>query len=118
MRTVLWSFQILLAFHAATGAVWKFINPLERVPSLSAIRPTMWVSLGVMEVVCTVFLLLPFFRPHFKGLASFAALFIAMEMVVFCFVHWVSGAHAPVLVAYWLVVAALASVFAYGRLKY
>ena len=37
MNILLWILQILLALHTAVGAIWKFSNPAQNLPSLSAI---------------------------------------------------------------------------------
>ena len=47
MHITLWIFQILLALHTAIGAVWKFFNPTQTVPSLSVIPHGVWLGMSV-----------------------------------------------------------------------
>lgn len=54
MNIFLWVLQILLALHTAIGAVWKFSNPAQTVPSLSAIPNGVWLAMSVVELLCAV----------------------------------------------------------------
>ena len=51
MNILLWVLQILLALHTAIGAVWKFFNSEQTVPSLKAIPHGVWLSLSVIEIL-------------------------------------------------------------------
>lgn len=115
MNIVLWVLQILLALHTATGAVWKFSNSEQAVPSLGAIPHGMWLALSVIELLCALALVVPAFYRPVAVLAPLAAVLIAAEMLLFSGVHLASGEtnHGPVI--YWLVVAALCAFVAYGR---
>ena len=46
MNILLWVLQILLALHTAMGAVWKFSNSEQTVPSLKAIPHGAWLTLS------------------------------------------------------------------------
>ena len=115
MNTLLWALQILLALHTAVGAVWKFSNSEQAVPSLSALPHAVWLGLSVVELLCAVALVLPMFQKSLGAWAPIAATVIAAEMLLFCGVHLASGDtnHGPMV--YWLVVAALSGFIAYGR---
>ena len=74
MNILLWVLQILLALHTAIGAVWKFFNSEQTVPSLKAIPHGVWLSLSVIEILCSLALVLPALsqparrpRPHRGG---------------------------------------------------
>lgn len=116
MNLLLWGLQILLAVHTLIGAVWKFANPEQAVPSLSAIPHGVWLSLSVIELLCSVGLILPAFYRPLAILAPVAAACIAAEMLLFSGVHLYSGSTDYGHLVYWLVVAALCALVAYGRL--
>ena len=115
MNILLWIFQILLALHTAIGAVWKFSNAEQAVPSLKAIPHGVWLAMSVFELLCSLALILPAINKPLAILAPIAAACIAAEMLVFCGVHLLSGDpnHGPMV--YWLVVAAFCAFIAYGR---
>jgi hypothetical protein len=115
MNTLLWVLQILLALHTAIGAVWKFSNPAQTVPSLQAIPPGAWLAMSVLELLCSLGLILPAFNRSLGILAPIAAACIAAEMLLFCGLHLFCGAanYSPMI--YWLVVAAICAFIAYGR---
>ncbi|HKI98522.1 MAG TPA: hypothetical protein VKB51_08635 [bacterium] len=115
MHKLLWVLQLLLALHTALGAVWKFSNPAQAVPSLAAIPPGVWLAMSVLELLCCVGLVLPALNKSLAILAPIAAVFIAAEMLLFCGLGLVSGAPNYGHMAYWLVVAAICAFIAYGR---
>lgn len=117
MNIFLWVLQVLLALHTLMGAVWKFSKSVEEtMPSLKAIPQGVWMGLSVLEIICSIALILPFFSKSLAVLAPAAALFIAFEMLVFTVVHFASGSTQFGPAMYWLIVAALCGFIAYGRL--
>ena len=116
MNIILWVLQVLLALHTVTGAVWKFSNSEQTVPSLSAIPHGAWMALSIFEFICALGLLLPAMRASLAITAPLAALGIAAEMLFFCGVHLASGEGQQSQIIYWLVVAAVCAFIAYGRL--
>lgn len=116
MNIFLWILQVLLAIHTAIGAVWKFSNTAaETMPSLGSIPDSAWLALAVVELLCSVGLLLPAINRQLGFLAPLAALVIAAEMLLFCGLHWQAGATDNSSIIYWLVMAALCGVIVYGR---
>jgi hypothetical protein len=115
MNVLLWAFQALLALHTIAGAVWKFSNSEQTVPSLKAIPHGVWLSLSVVELLFAFGLILPAFYRPLAILAPIAALGVAAEMLLYTGFHIASGEtnYGPVL--YWLVVAAVCAFIAYGR---
>lgn len=115
MNILLWILQVLLAIHTVIGAVWKFSNSEQTVPSLSAIPHGIWLAMSVVELVLSVGLILPAFNKSLGILAPIAALCIAAEMLLFSGVHIYSGEtnYGPMI--YWLVVAVICAFIAYGR---
>jgi len=115
MNVLLWVFQITLAFHTATGAIWKFSNSEQSVPSLSAIPHGVWLSLSVIELLCSLALIIPVIYKPLSILAPLAAAAIAIEMLIFCGIHLASGDKTFGSLIYWLVVAIICGFTAYGR---
>jgi len=116
VNILLWILQILLALHTVTGALWKYMNSEQTVPSLSAIPHGLWMALGVVELLCALGLVAPMIRKRLGFAAPIGAILIGAEMLMFTTVHIASGTKDYGPVAYWLVVAALCAFVAYGRL--
>jgi len=116
MNVALWVLQVLLALHTITGAMWKLTNSEQSVPSLSALPHAVWVALIGIEVACTIGLILPAIKRSLGMAVPAAAIALALEMLLFCGVHFTSSAEEHGEVLYWLVVAGFAGFIAYGRL--
>lgn len=115
MNIFLWVLQILLALHTVAGAMWKFFNTSQAVPSLKALPHGVWLSLGVLELLFSLGLILPAFSKSMGILAPIAACGIAAEMLLFCAVNIGSSETNYGQMAYWLVVVVICAVIAYGR---
>lgn len=115
MNMVFWVLQILLALHTVMGAVWKFSNSEQTVPSLKAIPHGAWLGLSILELLCAAGLVLPALGTPFASLAPIAAGAIAGEMLLFSAMHFKSGDKQHGRVVYWLVVAAICLFIMYGR---
>jgi hypothetical protein len=115
MNIFLWVLQSLLALHTLMGAVWKFSNSEQTVSSLKAIPHRAWLGLSVLELLCSVCLVLPAIYPSLAILAPIAAACIAAEMLLFSALHLYSGDENYGPMIYWLVVAAICAFIAYGR---
>jgi hypothetical protein len=115
MNILLWVFQVLLAVHTAMGAVWKFSNSEQTVPSLAAIPHGVWLGLSVFELFFALALILPVFSKRLGILAPVAAVCIASVMLLYCGLHLYSGDANHGQMIYWLVVAAICAFIAYGR---
>ena len=116
MNILLRVLQILLALHTVVGAVWKFSNSEQTVPSLKAIPHGVWLAMSVFELLCGLGLILPALNRRLALLAPIAAACIAAEMLVFSGLHIYSGEANYGPMVYWLVVAAICAFIAYGRL--
>jgi hypothetical protein len=116
MNILLWVLQVLLAAHTAIGAVWKFSNSEQTVPALSAIPHGAWLGMSIVELLCSVGLILPvFYKP--LGIATpIAALLIAAEMFLFVGLFFLGDQGNYEQVVYWLIVAGICAFIAYGRL--
>ena len=115
MNILLWALQALVALHTIMGAFWKFTNSEQSVPSLKAITHGAWLALSVIELLCSLALVLPAVYGPLAILAPIAAACIAAEMLIFCWLHLRSGDPNHGLMIYWLVVAAICAFVAYGR---
>ena len=115
MNILLWILQILLALHTILGAVWKFSNSEQTVPSLKAIPHEVWLALIIIELFCSLGLILPALNKHLAILAPIAAVCIAAEMLLFSGLNIFSGDVNYGQMIYWLVVAAICAFIAYGR---
>jgi hypothetical protein len=115
MNVFLWVLQVLLALHTAMGAVWKFSNSEQTVPSLQAIPHGAWLGMGVLELFLSLGLILPAFGASLAILAPIAAACIVAEMLLFSGLHVSSGSSKHGQMIYWLVVAVICAFVAYGR---
>ena len=69
MSMLLWVLQILLAVHTLIGALWKFSNSTQTVPSLAVIPHSIWLGMSGFEILCSVALIVPVFNQHLRILA-------------------------------------------------
>lgn len=81
------------------------------MPSLAAIPSGVWLAMSIVELLCAVGLVLPI-----GYVAPISALVIAIEMVSITGVHLLAGSSSYGPVVYWLVVAVVCAIIAYGRL--
>ncbi|MES2615569.1 MAG: hypothetical protein V4591_09155 [Bdellovibrionota bacterium] len=126
MNTFLWVLQILVILHAIIGAVWKFSNSEQAIPSLKIIPHKVWLGISLFEVLCglclivpALSLIVPAFNIHLVAiLAPIGAVCIAIEMLFFSGMHIYSGSAkhgSPGPMIYWLVVAVVCVFIAYAR---
>lgn len=122
MNVLLWVFQVLLALHTVMGAVWKLSNSEQTVPSLTAIPHGVWLAMSVVELLCSLGLVLPALRKWVPALggrtarvAPIAAVCIALEMLLFSVLHVSAGDPNTGELIYWLVVAVVCIFIAVGR---
>jgi hypothetical protein len=115
MNILLWILQILLAVHTAVGAVWKFSHSERTMPSLRAIPHPAWLAMSLVELLCSLGLIIPAFNKDLAILVPVAAVCIAAEMLLFAGLHAYSGDKKYGPMIYWLVVAAICAFIAYGR---
>ncbi len=118
MNILLGCLQAVLALHTLMGAIWKISHSAEQtMPSLKAIPQGVWLGLSFFEVLCVLGLVLPVLFRSCGFLAPIAAFVVAAEMLLFCGVHFRSGASNYSPVIYWLGVAVVSVVVAYSRLR-
>jgi hypothetical protein len=115
MNIILWSLQILLPLHTIMGSVWKFSNSEQIVASLNTIPHRVWIAMSVIELLCSLGLILAAFNKSLGKLVPIAAICIAAEMLFFSGLFIYSGDMNYSHLIYWLILAAICTFIAYGR---
>jgi len=117
MNTLLWVLQVLTALLYAGSGVMKvffFDKVSAQDPSFGALPRGAWMSLGILELVCTVGLIVPAALPWHPRLTVVAATVLALESLVFIWVHTRQREIAPILMC--AVLGLLMAFIAYGRM--
>ena|ERR1051325_2218113 len=90
MNTLLWVLQVVAALmYGASGVmkVFMFDKVSGDVPSFGALPREAWMALGILELVCTVGLIVPGALHWQPRLTILAAAVLAIESLVFIWVH-------------------------------
>ena len=117
MNITLWVLQILAALmYAASGVmkVFMFETISQDVPSFGALPREAWMALGILELVCTVGLIVPAAFHWRAPLTILAAALLAIESLVFVWVHIEYHEMAPLILSGAL--GLLIAFIAYGRM--
>jgi len=117
MNILLWVLQVLAAFlYGASGVmkVFMFDKVSEQVPSFGALPREAWMALGILELVCTVGLIVPAALHWQPALTVVAAAFLAIESLVFVWVHAKYREIMPIILSG--VLGLLMAFIAYGRM--
>ncbi len=117
MSTLLWAVQLLgVLVYGASGImkVFMFDKVTADVPSFGALPRPVWTALGIIELVCTTGLVIPGVL-HWKApLTAAAAAILALESLVFIYVHVRYREVPPIIVSG--ILGLLMAFVAYGRL--
>ncbi|MEO8459451.1 MAG: DoxX family protein [Dokdonella sp.] len=117
MNILLWVLQILAALLYGSSGVMKvfmFDKISHDVQSFGALPRNVWLALGVLELVCTVGLIVPAAFHWQPSLTIVAASILAIESLVFIGVHVKYREVAPMIMSG---VLGFVMVFvAYGRM--
>ena len=117
MNILLWVLQVLAALlYGASGVmkVFMFDKVSEGVPSFSASPRKAWMTLGILELVCTVGLIVPGAFHWKPALTVVAATLLAIESLVFVWVHVQYREIPPIILSG--VLGLLMAFIAYGRM--
>jgi hypothetical protein len=90
MNILLWVLQAIAALLYGSSGVMKvfmFDKISHDVPSFGALPRQAWLTLGVIELVCTLGLILPGALHWQPRLTVLAAALLALESLVFVWVH-------------------------------
>ena len=117
LNILLWVLQVLAALmYGASGVmkVFLFDKVSEGVPSFGALPRKAWMALGILELVCTVGLIVPAAFHWQPVLTVAAAAVLTIESIVFVWVHARYGEWTPIILS--AVLGVLMAFIAYGRL--
>jgi uncharacterized membrane protein YphA (DoxX/SURF4 family) len=117
MNILLWVLQILAALLYGSSGIMKvflFDKVSQDVPSFGALPRNAWTSLGILELVCTVGLIVPDAFHWQPQLTILAAAILAIESVVFVGVHVKYREVTPTIMS--AVLGLLMAFIAYGRM--
>lgn len=117
MNTLLWVLQGLGALvYTASGVmkVFMFDKVSGDVPSFGALPKHVWATLGVIELACVLGLVLPGALHWRPALTVAAASVLALESLVFIWVHIQYREIPPIIMSACL--GLLMAFIAYGRL--
>jgi uncharacterized membrane protein YphA (DoxX/SURF4 family) len=117
MNILLWILQVLAALlYGASGVmkVFMFDKISEDVQSFGALPREAWMTLGILELFCAIGLIVPA-AFHWKPvLTVVAAAVLAIESLVFIWVHVQYREIPPIIVS--VVLGLLMAFIAYGRI--
>jgi len=117
MNILLWVLQVLAALLFGASGVMKvflFDKVSQDVPSFGALPRETWMALGIMELVCTVGLIVPGVLHWQPRLTVLAAAVLAVESLVFIWVHVKYHEIGPII--FGVVLGLLMAFIAYGRM--
>jgi uncharacterized membrane protein YphA (DoxX/SURF4 family) len=117
MNILLWVLQVLSALLYGSSGIMKvfmFEKVSQDVPSFGALPRNAWMALGIMELVCTVGLIVPVALHWDPLLTTLAATVLAVESLVFIVVHVKYREVSPTILS--AVLGLLMAFIAYGRM--
>ncbi len=116
MNILLWVLQVLAALlYGASGVmkVFLFDKVSKDVPSFGAMPRKAWTALGILELACAVGLIVPDALHWQSALTVVAAAALAVESLVFVWVHIKYREIAPILLS--AVLGLVMAFLVYGR---
>ena len=117
MNILLWVLQGLAALlYAASGVmkVFMFDKISQDVPSFGALPREAWMALGILELACTIGLIVPAALHWRPQLTILAATLLALESLVFIWVHFRYHEMTPLIMS--AALGLLMAFIAYGRM--
>jgi uncharacterized membrane protein YphA (DoxX/SURF4 family) len=117
MNILLWVLQVLAALVYGTSGVMKvfmFDKVSADVRSFGALPREAWMALGILELVCTVGLIVPAAFRWKPAITVVAATVLAIESLVFIGVHAKYHEITPIILSG--VLGLLMAFIAYGRI--
>ena len=116
MNILLWVLQVLAALlYGASGVmkVFMFDKISGDVPSFGALPREGWMALGILELACVIGLIVPGAFHWQPALTVAAAALLAIESLVFIWVHVKYREIPPIIMS--AVLGLLMAFIAYGR---
>lgn len=117
MNKLLWVLQVLAALLYGLSGVMKvfmFEKISQDVPSFGALPREAWMALGILELICTIGLIVPAAFRWRPRLTILAAILLTIESLVFVWVHVQYHEIAPIVMSGEL--GLLMAFIAYGRM--
>jgi len=117
MNVLLWVLQVLAALLYGSSGVMKvfvFDKVSQDVPSFGALPRNAWMTLGIVELVCTVGLIVPAAFHWQPRLTILATTVLAVESLVFVSMHVKYREVAPTILSG--VLGLLMAFIVYGRM--
>jgi uncharacterized membrane protein YphA (DoxX/SURF4 family) len=117
MNILLWVLQVLGALMFGASGVLKvfmFDKISKDVPSFGALPRQVWMALGILELICTVGLIVPAALHWQPTLTVVAAALLAAESLVFIYVHVKYREVTPIVMSG--VLGLVMAFIAYGRM--
>jgi uncharacterized membrane protein YphA (DoxX/SURF4 family) len=117
MNILLWVLQVLAALLFGSSGIMKvfmFDKVSKDVPSFGALPRQAWMILGILELVCTVGLIVPAAFHWKPSLTILAATLLAVESLVFVGVHVKYREVTPIILSG--VLGLFMAFVAYGRI--
>jgi uncharacterized membrane protein YphA (DoxX/SURF4 family) len=102
MNSLLWVLQILAALLYGSSGVMKifmFDKVSHDLPSFGALPRQVWMILGIVELACTVGLIVPAALHWRPSLTILAAVVLAVESLLFVGVHVKYREAAPIVMS-------------------
>lgn len=118
MHMLLWGLQVLGALVFAASGVMKvfmFDKVSADVASFGALPKPVWTALGVIELACAIGLIVPAVLHWKPWLTGAAATVLALETLVFIWVHVQYRELPPIIMS--AVLGLLMAFLAYGRMS-
>ena len=117
MNMLLWVVQVVAALLYGSSGVMKifmFDRVSQDVPSFGALPREAWMTLGILELVCTVGLIVPAAFHWRPPLTILAATVLAVESLVFVGVHVKYRELTPMILS--VALGLLMAFITYGRM--
>lgn len=117
MNILLWALQGLAAvIYAASGVmkVFMFDTISKDQRSFDALPRQAWTAMGILELTCVVGLIVPSVFAWHPKLTVLAAALLALESLVFIWVHIKAREPGPIVMG--VVLGLVMAFVAYGRL--
>jgi len=117
MNILLWVLQVLAALLYGSSGVMKvfmFEKISQDVRSFGALPREAWMTLGILELVCTIGLIVPAALHWHPNLTILSATLLAIESLLFVWVH--VKYHEMMPLALSGVLGLLMAFIAYGRM--
>jgi hypothetical protein len=119
MNVLLWVLQVALALLSLAGGAYKVFqfDELAKVPAAGALSRSGWGVIGVFEMLCAVFLIVPAAAKWMPALTPLAAAALTLESLALAvlYARYSLALTAANPLVYVVVMGLMAAFVAYGR---